>query len=1232
MNLIKQIFSKFKNKKVYISTLMIAVILLITLFVTKTIAVDDTPGNSAFDDANFYQCVIDVYNTQNRTQKTIKDNLTDEELQTITYLICMGLNKQDNEKIKSVKGLEKLTKLTNLDLIGNNLSGIDVTANTKLTNLELGSNNLSGIDVTANTKLINLDLGYNNINEINVSLNTELKTLKLGNNNLSKIDVTANTKLTELDLGYNDINEIDVSRNIELTNLNLMSNNLSEIDVRANTKLTNLRLYGNNLSEIDVSLNTKLTYLELSNNNLSEINVSQNAELTNLELSSNNLSAVDVRANTKLTMLNLNFNDINEIDASQNTDLIRLELRDNNLSEINVNNNIKLESLILDNNNIDKIDLSLNNKLKYLALSNNKLKNINLINNLDLEAVELENNHFLSLNLSNLTKLKTGDIGGGALYSNRKPIITPQSVTLTIYNDRKLNLREYDSELIPSKVIFTSIDGVTYDNLNGIFTFNDKVKKITYTYKTGLPESSGVSEDMQVDLTIQYAPKIKTFYVGGSSNPKYATSTLSSVYLDWDDNDVKQYCISTTSSSDGCAWKTISGTSLTVDYTLTNDDGTKTLYAFLKNNNGLISEVKSDEIILDTTAPTINSFYIGGNNNPEYATSTSSSIYLTWNDVDVKQYCISSTSSSDGCDWKPTNGKSVTASYNLASSNGIVRIYAYLKDEAGHISKVKEDSIKVDTIKPTIDKFYVGGDSNPDFITDTNTSVYLSWNDEDVVSYCINTTNSTNGCNWHNTSNKSVNDSYTLTGSNGNKTLYAFIKDKAGNISKFKEDNVKLDSIKPIIETFYIGGESNPENATDTNSTIYLTWQDDDVVSFCISTTNSSSNCEWRNASGKKVNAEYILPGKNGKITLYAFIKDSAGLISNSIMDTITLNTTKPLIETFYIGGNSNPKYATSTNSNIYLQWTEENITDYCISTTNSSDNCNWQNTREKSINISYTLTNGDGIKRIYAYIKHESGLISNVASDSIILDTTSPTIDKFYIGGINNPKYINNINPNIYATWQDTDVISYCLNIIDDVSKCEWQNISGNSLDTKYSLTSKNEEKKLYLYIKDEAEHISEVKEDSTILDTEVPVIKEFYIGDKNSTKVTNTKTKVTITHEDDNIESYCISTTNGYSGCNWVKANNKKIEAEYTLPIGNGEKTLYAFIKDKAGNVSLVKEAKIILESNSNANENGVDTPLNNGPQTGAITIGVITILILIGAITYYLIIKRKNKLYKL
>ena len=43
---------------------------------------------------------------------------------------------------------------------------------------------------------------------------------------------------------------------------------------------------------------------------------------------------------------------------------------------------------------------------------------------------------------------------------------------------------------------------------------------------------------------------------------------------------------------------------------------------------------------------------------------------------------------------------------------------------------------------------------------------------------------------------------------------------------------------------------------------------------------------------------------------------------------------------TFYLGGSTNPEYSTTISTTAYLSWNDENVTSYCITDVNNSNNC----------------------------------------------------------------------------------------------------------------------------------------------------------------------------------------------------------------------------------------------------------------------------------------------------
>ncbi len=196
-----------------------------------------------------------------------------------------------------------------------------------------------------------------------------------------------------------------------------------------------------------------------------------------------------------------------------------------------------------------------------------------------------------------------------------------------------------------------------------------------------------------------------------------------------------------------------------------------------------------------------------------------------------------------------------------------------------------------DNQKPVIKDFYVNNSDG--YVAGKDVSGYVTWEDEDVVSYCISTTNNASSCVWKDATGKRAEFTFDIGNGAGDKTLYAFVKDTANNVSDSKSYKVTQDATKPTIKSFSLNNiDGFTNNKQDAGS---ITWDDNDVTKYCINTINNSSSCTWKDASGKKIDFTYDL-GSQGEKTLYAFLKDKGGLISDSKSVKITLDTEGPVV------------------------------------------------------------------------------------------------------------------------------------------------------------------------------------------------------------------------------------------------------------------------------------------------------------------------------------------------
>lgn len=93
------------------------------------------------------------------------------------------------------------------------------------------------------------------------------------------------------------------------------------------------------------------------------------------------------------------------------------------------------------------------------------------------------------------------------------------------------------------------------------------------------------------------------------------------------------------------------------------------------------------------------------------------------------------------------------------------------------------------------------------------------------------------------------------------------------------------------------------------------------------------------------------------------------------------------------------------------------------------------------------------------------------------------------------------------------------------------------------------------------------------------------YYIkSEEEGTKYTNSDTNtVYIKYETENITNYCLTEEDGNEQCNWIETNgNKEIETQYTFKdTTNGEKKIYAYLKDEYNSMSEAREDGIIYDT---------------------------------------------------
>ncbi len=444
-----------------------------------------------------------------------KDNkLSEKELERVTYLSFYTWSDTD-EKVKSLKGIEFFTELTNLTVYGQDISALDLSKNTKLEKLSLNKcKSLKTLNLTKNTAITNLDCDEcalttltlkglkslerlscydnKNLSKLDLSTNTALKKLNIAKCKFSTISLAKNTKLEELTAYDNVLTKLDLSKQTLLKKLDVDRNkDLTTLNIVKCTKLEELHCSNCKLTALDVSKATLLKELSCRENQLTKLVVTNCKNLTELDCRNNLLTALDISKCTKLEYLNCSENAIKALNFSAHTALQGLVCNDNKLTALNLSKCTSLKTVNADSNKV-LATVTLPTKapnLERLDFYDNKISKINLSGCTNLQGIVLGSNQLTSLTLPKSSVLETVYCYDNKLTSlntsgatNLKSLMAGQNKLTKV--DVSKNAKLERLELYSNKL--TSLDVSKNTALKSLSVENNSLTKIDVSKNTAL--------------------------------------------------------------------------------------------------------------------------------------------------------------------------------------------------------------------------------------------------------------------------------------------------------------------------------------------------------------------------------------------------------------------------------------------------------------------------------------------------------------------------------------------------------------------------------------------------------------------------------------------------------------------------------------------------------------------------------------------------------------------------
>lgn len=422
-------------------------------------------------------------------------------------------------------------------------------------------------------------------------------------------------------------------------------------------------------------------------------------------------------------------------------------------------------------------------------------------------------------------------------------------------------------------------------------------------------------------------------------------------------------------SNNNATWSAWEAYAVSKAWTLTTGDGAKTVYVQFRDSAGNVSASFSDGITLSTATVTGSVRINGG------ATATSATavqLALSFSGGTAAQMRFSNNNST----WSAWEVYGTAKAWALSAGNGVKTVYAQFGNAGGTVLASASDQITLDTTPPT------GGLSINSGAAFTNSSVVrVLCTATDALSGVAKMRLSPDNTTWSAWEFFVTSTTLTLPSGDGRKTLYAQYRDGAGNASGTSSDTITLDTVLPQGSIVINGG------AASTNSpAVSLTLAATDIGSGVSQMRFSNDNATWSAWEAYAQAKAWTLAPGNGLKTVYVQFRDSAGNLSATSTDDITLSGTVTISAKLTI--NSGALFTNSPTARLAIAVLGGSAARMRF----SNDNVHWSAWIAYAASATWSMTPGDGMKTVYVQLGNASGAVIASASDTIKLDTTRPT------------------------------------------------------------------------------------------------------------------------------------------------------------------------------------------------------------------------------------------------
>jgi len=510
-------------------------------------------------------------------------------------------------------------------------------------------------------------------------------------------------------------------------------------------------------------------------------------------------------------------------------------------------------------------------------------------------------------------------------------------------------------------------------------------------------------------------------------------------------------------------------------------------------------------------------------------------------------------------------GFSETKSWTLLPGDGVKTVYYRILDVKHIWSTSYSDTIILDTLPPTGSIIINGGNA---FAASASVTLTLTANDPgsgvDKVRFSDSGSWSSPNQGWEAFSSTK---SWTLPSSDGGKTVYYQIRDVLGQVSMLYSDTIVLDTVAPAGSIVINGGA---EFASSASVTLTLTASDLTSGVFRVRYSDDGvwDTESWESFSGTKL---WTLSSGEGTKTVYYQVSDNAGSDS-TFSDTIVLDVSPPT-GSIVINDGATVTSSASVTLSLTANDPASGVSRIKLSNDGVWDTEPWTNFASTK---DWTLSSGNGVKTVYYQIEDNAGITSLIYSDTITLSTLAPT-GSIVING--DDDFTSSESVTLSLTYEDE---------YSDVSRVRYSNdgvwnseVWETPTATKsWTLTSDDGTKTVYYQIRNTLGLVSSTYSDTIVLDNDPPTGSIIINGGAASTTQYSVTLDLTASDPISGVYQVRYSNDGVWNTESWENFSSTKA---WTLSSGEGSKTVYYQIIDRAELVSSTFSDSIILESTS-------------------------------------------------